>query len=105
MSSAAPVINRHFLNKEESFMYDREANFPMEDTRNEARIVRGSGESKNVVAVFPLPHDLQSSDRNDALEIHAERRVEDGVVEIDLRCRGALIGVAVSVSPTARRER
>jgi hypothetical protein len=28
----------HFLNKEESFMYDREANFPMEDTRNEARI-------------------------------------------------------------------
>ncbi|WP_186809084.1 hypothetical protein [Sinorhizobium meliloti] len=38
MSSAAPVINRHFLNKEESFMYDREANFPMEDTRNEARI-------------------------------------------------------------------
>jgi hypothetical protein len=28
----------HFLNREESFMYDREANFPMEDTRNEARI-------------------------------------------------------------------
>ncbi|WP_043627163.1 hypothetical protein, partial [Ensifer sp. ZNC0028] len=25
-------------NKEESFMYDRETNFPMEDTRNEARI-------------------------------------------------------------------
>ena len=38
MSGAAPVISRHFLNKEESFMYDREANFPMEDTRNDARI-------------------------------------------------------------------
>ncbi len=38
MSGAAPVMSRHFLNKEESFMYDREANFPMEDTRNDARI-------------------------------------------------------------------
>lgn len=38
MSTTAPVMPRHFLNKEESFMYDREANFPMEDTRNEARI-------------------------------------------------------------------
>ncbi|WEX78064.1 hypothetical protein PYH37_002914 [Sinorhizobium numidicum] len=38
MSSAAPMMHRHFLNKEESFMYDREVNFPMEDTRNEARI-------------------------------------------------------------------
>ncbi|AFL48947.1 hypothetical protein ABIE78_005288 [Sinorhizobium fredii] len=38
MSGAAPVMPRHFLNKEESFMYDREANFPMEDTRNDARI-------------------------------------------------------------------
>ena len=27
-----------YLSKEESFMYDREANFPMEDTRNDARI-------------------------------------------------------------------
>lgn len=27
-----------YLNKEESFMYDREKNFPMEDTCNEARI-------------------------------------------------------------------
>lgn len=32
------MMHRHFLNKEESFMYDREVNFPMEDTRNEARI-------------------------------------------------------------------
>jgi hypothetical protein len=27
-----------YLSREESFMYDREANFPMEETRNEARI-------------------------------------------------------------------
>ncbi len=38
MRGAAPVMQQHFLNKEESFMYDREASFPMEDTRNEARI-------------------------------------------------------------------
>ncbi|ABR59156.1 hypothetical protein GOC91_04295 [Sinorhizobium medicae] len=38
MSSAAPGIIRHFLNREESFMYDREASYPLEDTRNEARI-------------------------------------------------------------------
>jgi len=37
MNGAAPVL-QHFLNKEESFMYDRETSFPMEDTRNEARI-------------------------------------------------------------------
>lgn len=35
--SAAPTKN-HFLNKEESFMYDREARFKMEDTMNAARI-------------------------------------------------------------------
>ncbi|EPE99754.1 hypothetical protein RGCCGE502_03592 [Rhizobium grahamii CCGE 502] len=29
---------QHFLNKEESFMYDREVRFRMEDTRNAARI-------------------------------------------------------------------
>src|SRR6478735_293762 len=28
----------HFLNKEESFMYDREARFKMEDTMNAARL-------------------------------------------------------------------
>ncbi len=28
----------NYLNKEESFMYDREKNFPMEDTCNEARL-------------------------------------------------------------------
>lgn len=38
MRSTANVMHQHFLNKEESFMYDRETNFPMEDTRNEARI-------------------------------------------------------------------
>ncbi len=32
MRGAAPVMQQHFLNKEESFMYDREASFPMEDT-------------------------------------------------------------------------
>ncbi|MDX3926345.1 MAG: hypothetical protein QHC90_11160 [Shinella sp.] len=29
---------QNYLNKEESFMYDREKTFPMEDTCNEARI-------------------------------------------------------------------
>ncbi|MFK0278662.1 hypothetical protein ACIQUG_33720 [Ensifer sp. NPDC090286] len=38
MRGAAPMMQQHFLNKEESFMYDRETNFPLEDTRNEARI-------------------------------------------------------------------
>ncbi|CAN7715989.1 hypothetical protein LJR010_005738 [Ensifer adhaerens] len=38
MRGAAPVMYQHFLNKQESFMYDRETNFPMEDTRNDARI-------------------------------------------------------------------
>lgn len=37
MTGATPVL-QHFLNKEESFMYDRETSFPMEDTRNDARI-------------------------------------------------------------------
>ncbi|CDN46414.1 Hypothetical protein NGAL_HAMBI2427_09460 [Neorhizobium galegae bv. orientalis] len=36
--SAAPINKNHFLNKEESFMYDREARFKMEDTMNAARI-------------------------------------------------------------------
>ncbi len=36
--SAAPSNKNHFLNKEESFMYDREARFKMEDTMNAARI-------------------------------------------------------------------
>ncbi len=35
---AAPTSRNHFLNKEESFMYDREARFKMEDTMNAARI-------------------------------------------------------------------
>lgn len=36
--SAAPTNKNHFLNKEESFMYDRENRFKMEDTMNAARI-------------------------------------------------------------------
>ena len=32
------VSRGSYLNKEESFMYDREKTFPMEDTCNEARI-------------------------------------------------------------------
>ena len=36
--SAAPKNKNHFLSKEESFMYDREARFKMEDTMNAARI-------------------------------------------------------------------
>ena len=35
---AAPDNKKHFLNKEESFMYDRENRFKMEDTMNNARI-------------------------------------------------------------------
>ena len=37
---AAPVPNQpsHFLNKEESFMYDREGRYKMQDTMNAARI-------------------------------------------------------------------
>lgn len=37
MSSYLPQRS-NYLNKEESFMYDREKTFPMEDTCNEARI-------------------------------------------------------------------
>ncbi|TWF53397.1 hypothetical protein FHW37_104676 [Neorhizobium alkalisoli] len=36
--SAAPSNKNHFLNKEESFMYDREARYKMEDTMNAGRI-------------------------------------------------------------------
>lgn len=36
--TAAPIGKSHFLNKEESFMYDREARFQMHDTMNAARI-------------------------------------------------------------------
>jgi len=36
--SAAPGNRTNYLNKEESFMYDREKRFKMEDTMNAARI-------------------------------------------------------------------
>ncbi len=36
--STAPGGKNHFLNKEESFMYDREQRFKMEDTMNAARL-------------------------------------------------------------------
>jgi hypothetical protein len=35
---ATPINKNHFLNKEESFMYDREQRFKMEDTMNAGRI-------------------------------------------------------------------
>jgi hypothetical protein len=38
MSIRGSEPRNHYLSKEESFMYDREKNFPMEDTCNEARI-------------------------------------------------------------------
>ena len=38
MRPANNVDKKHFLNKEESFMYDREQRFQMEDTMNAARI-------------------------------------------------------------------
>jgi hypothetical protein len=36
--SAQSIGKGHFLNKEESFMYDREVRFKMEDTMNSGRI-------------------------------------------------------------------
>ncbi|MHC2299042.1 hypothetical protein ACVJBD_003248 [Rhizobium mongolense] len=38
MGASNPLPTGHFLNKEESFMYDREQRFKMEDTMNAARI-------------------------------------------------------------------
>lgn len=38
METQPPALKRHFLTKEESFMYDKEQRFPMEDTLNAARI-------------------------------------------------------------------
>lgn len=73
-------------------------------TRGEATIVRTGGDGDTVLGAFPLPHDLWSSDREEELELRADARSEDGAVEISLRCRSALVGVAVSVSPSARRE-
>jgi LmbE family N-acetylglucosaminyl deacetylase len=77
----------------------------VDEARKEARIVRKGAESGGVLGVFPLPHDLWSSGGDAKLELHAEECLEDGVVELALHVRGARIGVAVSVSPTARRER
>lgn len=36
--AALPTQSNHFLNKEESFMYDREGRYKMQDTMNAARI-------------------------------------------------------------------
>ncbi|MBL0375258.1 hypothetical protein JJB09_24900 [Rhizobium sp. KVB221] len=38
MESQTPIGKRSYLSKEESFMYDREKRFPMEETMNAARI-------------------------------------------------------------------
>jgi hypothetical protein len=38
VGASNPLPPGHFLNKEESFMYDREQRFRMEDTMNAARI-------------------------------------------------------------------
>lgn len=38
MNMAASSAPNHFLNKEESFMYDREGRYKMQDTMNAARI-------------------------------------------------------------------
>lgn len=38
MGIQVPAPRYSYLNKEESFMYDREKSFPLEDTCNEARI-------------------------------------------------------------------
>ncbi|MBZ5760420.1 MULTISPECIES: hypothetical protein [Rhizobium] len=38
MAASVPKQQNHFLNKEESFMYDREGRYKMQDTMNAARI-------------------------------------------------------------------
>ncbi|MGA1800714.1 hypothetical protein [Rhizobium sp. HT1-10] len=38
MAASVPNQPSHFLNKEESFMYDREGRYKMQDTMNAARI-------------------------------------------------------------------
>lgn len=38
MNNSNAAFGQTYLNKEESFMYDREARFPMQDTYNAARI-------------------------------------------------------------------
>lgn len=38
MSNASQAESQPYLNREESFMYDREAKFPLQETRNAARI-------------------------------------------------------------------
>ena len=38
MDSQAPAFRRSYMSKEESFMYDREGNFPLVETMNAARI-------------------------------------------------------------------
>lgn len=38
MAASVPKPQNHFLNKEESFMYDREGRYKMQDTMNAARI-------------------------------------------------------------------
>lgn len=55
-----------------------------------------------VLQVWPLPFDLWSDgDGEEAFEIEVDARPEDGaVVEISLRCRGELVGVAVDPHAT-----
>ena len=67
----------HFLNKEESFMYDREGRYPMEDTMNAARLeytekgvmymasrrcdilrISRSGAVLGILTQFNLPHEF-----------------------------------------------
>lgn len=50
MNARTTITKNHFLSKEESFMYDREARFRMEDTMNAARIEYTEKAVKNMAA-------------------------------------------------------
>lgn len=78
----------------------------IDGARLEARALRVSGGAETVLATWPLPHDLWAEDAEEPFEATVDPVPGDGpVVEISLRCRGALVGVAASVSasPSARR--
>lgn len=74
---------------------------------HEARVVRKSaGVAPKTLATWPLPHDAAPADAPDHQMI-VDERADDGVTEITVRFRGAVLGVAIDVSafPSARRER
>lgn len=74
---------------------------------HEARVVRKSAGAKpKTLATWPLPYDVTPADVPDQQMI-VDERAADGVTEVTVRFRGAVLGVAIdlSASPSARRER